>query len=235
MRILEVDNYQMLSELTASIIEAQVLLNPDCVLGLATGSTPLGAYECIAEDFREGMLDFSKVSTVNLDEYVGLSKNHHQSYRYFMNHNLFSKINVNKRKTHLPDGCAQDLQQECEDYEALVEQLGYPDLQLLGIGHNGHIGFNEPADDFPAKVHTVNLTESTIEANSRLFEKKEDVPTMAITMGIGTIMKSTRILLIAGADKADIVERAFKGPVTPDVPASILQMHPDTTVIISKA
>ena len=235
MRILEVDNYQMLSELTASIIEAQVLLNPDCVLGLATGSTPLGAYECIAEDFREGMLDFSKVSTVNLDEYVGLSKNHHQSYRYFMNHNLFSKINVNKRKTHLPDGCAQDLQQECEDYEALVEQLGYPDLQLLGIGHNGHIGFNEPADDFPAKVHTVNLTESTIEANSRLFEKKEDVPTMAITMGIGTIMKSTRILLIAGADKADIVERAFKGPVTPDVPASILQLHPDTTVIISKA
>lgn len=235
MRIIEVENYEKLSDLAAAIIGAQILLKPRCVLGLATGSSPLGTYQRLAERYGAGELDFSGVSTVNLDEYCGLTGDNPQSYRYFMDHNLFSKVNVGPKSTHLPNGSAADMERECADYEALVESLGYPDLQLLGIGHNGHIGFNEPAEDFPAHVHTVKLAESTIKANSRLFDSIEDVPTMAVTMGIGTIMKSRRVLLIAGADKAEIVERAFRGPVTPQVPASVLQLHPDATVIFSKS
>lgn len=235
MRIIEVESYEKMSKLAAEIIGGQVLLKPDCVLGLATGSSPIGAYEELAAACEQGILDFSKVRTVNLDEYCGLAPDNPQSYRYFMNKNLFDRVNVDKANTHLPDGCAAGMEEECARYEALVESLGWPDLQLLGIGQNGHIGFNEPSEDFPTRVHTVKLTESTIQANSRLFEKKEDVPTMAVTMGIGAIMKAKRVLLIAGADKKAIVEKAFHGPVTPQVPASILQLHRDAAVILSKS
>ena len=235
MRIIEVESYEKLSALAADIIGAQVLIKPDCVLGLATGSSPLGTYSNLVKRYEAGLLDFSRVRTVNLDEYCGLKGDDPQSYRYFMDTNLFNKVNVKKENTNLPDGSAGDMEAESERYEALVEALGWPDLQLLGIGQNGHIGFNEPEATFPTKVHTVKLTESTIKANSRLFDKPEDVPTHAITMGIGAIMKAKRVLLIAGADKAEIVERAFRGPVTPQVPASILQLHRDATVIFSRA
>lgn len=233
MKIIKAESYEKLSRLAADIIGAQVLLKPDCVLGLATGSSPLGTYENLAARYREGLLDFSRVRTVNLDEYCGLTADNPQSYRYFMDQNLFSRVNVDPANTHLPNGAASDMEEECRRYEALVEGLGWPDLQLLGIGHNGHIGFNEPAEDFPTTVHTVRLAESTIRANSRLFERPEDVPTMAVTMGIGAIMKARRVLLIAGADKAEIVEKACRGPVTPLVPASVLQLHRDVTVILS--
>lgn len=235
MKIIEVESYERLSTLAADIIAAQVLLKPDCLLGLATGSSPLGAYADLVRRCEEGRLDFSRVRTVNLDEYCGLTGDDPQSYRYFMDKNLFEKVNIDPANTHLPQGDAPDMQAECGRYEALTESLGYPDLQLLGIGHNGHIGFNEPAEEFPAAVHTVRLAESTIKANSRLFERIEDVPTMAVTMGIGTILKARKILLIAGADKKDIVEKACRGPVTPQVPASVLQLHPDVTVILSRS
>lgn len=234
MRIIEVESYKDMSRLAARIIGGQVLLKPDCVLGLATGSSPIGTYEELAADYEAGILDFSQVRTVNLDEYCGLTPDNPQSYRFFMDKNLFDRVNVDKANTYLPNGAAPDMQAECARYEALVESLGWPDLQLLGIGHNGHIGFNEPAEDFPTCVHTVQLAESTIQANSRLFDKIEDVPTQAVTMGIGAIMKAKRVLLIAGPDKKEIVDRAFRGPVTPQVPASILQLHRDAAVIFAK-
>ena len=234
MRIIEVESYKDMSRLAARIIGGQVLLKPDCVLGLATGSSPIGTYEALAADYEAGILDFSQVRTVNLDEYCGLTPDNPQSYRYFMDLHLFGKVNVDKANTHLPNGAAPDMQAECARYEALVESLGWPDLQLLGIGHNGHIGFNEPAEDFPTCVHTVQLAQSTIQANSRLFDRVEDVPTQAVTMGVGAIMKAKRVLLIAGPDKKEIVEKAFRGPVTPQVPASVLQLHRDATVIFAK-
>lgn len=234
MRILETDNYEQLSALAAEILGAQVLLKPHCVLGLATGSSPVGAYQKLAEAYRIGRLDFSQVHTVNLDEYWGLSGEDAHSYRYFMEHHLFRRVNLKPEKTFLPDGAAADPEEESRRYEALVQGLGGVDLQLLGIGHNGHIGFNEPGDSFPPVTHPVALTESTIQANARLFDRPEDVPTHAITMGVGTILKAHRILLIAGADKRGILEKALTGKVTPWVPASVLQLHRDVTVIVSK-
>ena len=231
MRILEAKNYEEMSALAAGIIGAQVLLQPRCVLGLATGSSPIGTYEKLVEAHRAGRLDFSRVRTVNLDEYCGLTGDNPQSYRYFMDHQLFSQVNIPRENTFLPDGMAQNMEEESRRYEALVASLGGVDLQLLGIGHNGHIGFNEPTDSFPPTVHQVELTESTIQANSRLFDRIEDVPTQAITMGVGTILKADKILLIAGADKKSIVEEALYGKVTPQVPASVLQLHRDVTVI----
>ena len=231
MRILETKNYEEMSALAADIIGAQVLLKPRCVLGLATGSSPIGTYQKLIEACRQGRLDFSQVRTVNLDEYCGLTGDNPQSYRYFMDHQLFSQVNIPRENTFLPDGMAQDMEEESRRYEALVASLGGVDLQLLGIGHNGHIGFNEPTDSFPPTVHQVELTESTIQANSRLFDRIEDVPTQAITMGVGTILKADKILLIAGVDKKSIVEEALYGKVTPQVPASVLQLHRDVTVI----
>lgn len=232
MRIIETKTYEEMSRLAAGIIGAQVLLKPKCVLGLATGSSPIGAYDILSENCQNGLLDFSSVKTVNLDEYCGLTPDHPQSYRYFMDTHLFDRINIKKENTCLPHGDAEDLDAECARYEELVDSLGGVDLQLLGLGHNGHIGFNEPEAYFPRYVHPVELSESTRRANSRLFNSIEEVPTHAITMGVGTILKAEKILLIAGADKRDIIKKALYGNITPAVPASALQLHRDVTVIV---
>ncbi|MBO5415637.1 MAG: glucosamine-6-phosphate deaminase [Clostridia bacterium] len=235
MNYVVVDTYEELSKKASGIIAAQVIMKPDCVLGLATGSTPLGAYKYLAEMCAAGELDFSEVTSVNLDEYAGLDGSHEQSYRYFMDTNLFSKINIDRNKTFVPSGIASDLAHEGEEYDKLIEGLGGIDLQLLGIGVDGHIGFNEPDRVFIAQTHPVNLDESTIDANARFFSSRDDVPRAAITMGMKSIMQAKKILLIAnGQNKKAILEKAFSGPVDPMVPASILQLHPDVTVIFSE-
>lgn len=235
MRIIVTKDYDDMSRKAANIISAQIISKPNCVLGLATGSTPIGTYDNLIERCKNGDLDFSKVSTVNLDEYRGLDHDNDQSYYYFMMNHLFKHVNIDVANTHVPDGTEPDPEKACSDYEAIVESYGGADLQLLGLGHNGHIGFNEPADEFPKTTNCVDLTESTIQANARFFEKIEDVPTQAYTMGIGTIMKAKKILLVAsGKDKAEIVKKAFFGPVVPQVPASILQFHPDVTIVVDE-
>lgn len=236
MRVIKTKNYEQMSKKAASFIMAQVISKPDCVLGFATGTTPIGTYDFLAEWNGEGIVDFSRVKTVNLDEYCGISSENPHSYRYFMDKNLFERINIDKRNTYLPDGQAKDCNEECDAYEKTIGSLGGVDLQLLGIGNNGHIGFNEPAEVFPKKTHRIKLTESTIEANSRLFEKKEEVPRYALTMGIQTIMKAKKILLIvSGKGKAKILKKVLECDVDPKVPASILQLHPDVTVIADAA
>ncbi len=235
MNFLTVDSYEELSKKTANLIAEQVLSNPESVLGLATGSSPVGTYNCLVNMCQNRELDFSRVTTVNLDEYVGLSGNNTQSYRYFMNENLFSKINICMENTYVPNGCAIDFSKECEAYDELILKLGGIDLQLLGIGLDGHIGFNEPDDFFTKETHIVNLNPSTIEANARFFASADEVPQKAITMGIGSIMQAKKILLIAsGKNKEEILQKAFYGPITPQVPASVLQLHPDVTVIYSE-
>lgn len=235
MNIITVETYEQLSRLAANILAAQVIVKPDCVLGLATGSSPLGAYKQLIERFENGDIDFSKVTSINLDEYVGLSGDHEQSYRYFMNHNLFDHINIDKANTYVPNGCAEDLNAECRQYDAHICEVGGIDLQLLGIGLDGHIGFNEPDECFIRDTHVVELEASTITANARFFDSEHDVPRFAVTMGIAGIMQAKKVLLIAnGEKKADIVKKAFEGPITPEVPTSILQLHPDLTVIYSK-
>ena len=229
-------DYKEMSRIAANIISAQIILKPDCVLVLDTGSTPVGTYENLVEWYKQGDLDFSQVTSVNLDEYKGLSGNNDQSYRYFMNKNLFDHVNIDKSRTFVPNGLEPDSEKASKEYDAIIESVGGVDLQLLGIGHNGHIGFNEPADEFCKGTHCVDLTASTIEANKRFFEKEEDVPRQAYTMGIGTIMKAKKILLVAsGADKAEIIAKSLTGPVTPQVPASILQFHNDVTVVCDEA
>lgn len=231
MRIIKTGSYEEMSVRAAGLIAAQVLLKPNCVLGLATGSSPIGAYQELIRMYEKGLVDFSQVKTVNLDEYCGLEAENTQSYRYFMNKTLFEHVNIDLSNTFLPDGMAENADGESRRYQALVDALGGADLQLLGIGQNGHIGFNEPNDYFTRDVHTEKLTQSTIDANSRLFGEGETVPTNAVTMGIGTIMKAGKIVLIAGADKKDIIEESLYGNVTPKVPASVLQLHKDVTVI----
>lgn len=232
LKIVEARDYKDMSRKAANIISAQIILKEDSVLGLATGSTPIGAYETLVHWCEKGDLDFSKVRTVNLDEYVGLPAFHEQSYYYFMRKNLFEKVNIDLSNTHLPDGTNENAQQECKRYHDVIESMGGIDLQLLGIGNNGHIGFNEPDDTFANWVHKVDLTESTIEANSRLFNSKDEVPTSAYTMGIGEIMAAKKILIIAsGIAKAPIIKEMIEGPVTPRVPASILKFHHDVTLI----
>ena len=236
MKIIKTKDYADMSRKAANIIAAQVITKPDCVLGLATGSTPIGTYKELIKAYENGDLDFSLVKTANLDEYRGLEKSNDQSYDYFMKANLFNHININFDNLNIPNGEKPDAEEECKRYEEVVKALGGQDLQLLGMGHNGHIGFNEPADEFPKETHCVDLQESTIQANKRFFEKVEDVPTQAYTMGIGTIMQAKKILVIAsGVDKAEIVKKAFFGPITPQVPASILQLHPDVTVVVDEA
>lgn len=233
MQIIIADNYDDMSRKAADIIASQVQRTPDCVLGLATGTTPIGLYDQLVADFENGVVSFSDASSFNLDEYRGIGAAHPQSYRSFMDEHLFSRIDINRERTHVPDGSNPDAQAACAAYEQAIEAAGGIDLQLLGLGHNGHIGFNEPSDSFPVRTHCVALTESTIKANSRLFASSDDVPREAYTMGIGTIMKARGILVIAsGEDKAQIVHDAFFGPVVPRVPASILQLHPNAIAIV---
>ena len=236
MKFITVDTYEKLSRQAANIISAQVIIKPDCVLGLATGSSPLGTYKQLINWYNKGDIDFSGVTSVNLDEYVGLDGSSDQSYRYFMNKNFFEHINIDIKNTFVPNGCAEDLEKEGLEYDKHIEELGGIDLQLLGIGLDGHIGFNEPDKYFVKSTHVVDLHESTIKANSRFFSNYDEVPKQAITMGMVSIMQAKKILLIAsGKAKYDILKKAFYGPITPEIPASILQLHPDITVIYSES
>ncbi len=279
MRIYRAKDYQDLSRKAANIISAQVILKPDCVLGLATGSSPIGTYKQLIEwynkgdlDFSEvktvnldeyrglgiesdqsyvyfmqenlfkhiniksenikGDLDFSEVKTVNLDEYRGLGIESDQSYVYFMQENLFKHINIKSENINIPNGKNTDADAECKRYEKVIADLGGTDIQLLGIGRNGHIGFNEPDTSFIKETHCVDLTQSTIDANKRFFASIDDVPRQAYTMGINAIMQAKKVLLIAsGKDKAEAIYKSFFGPITPEVPASILQLHKDVVVV----
>lgn len=236
MRIYLEADYAAMSRRAANLIAAEVIRRPNCVLGLATGSTPIGTYENLIARNRAGDLSFREVRTVNLDEYKGLAPTHDQSYRYFMQTNLFDHVDILPENTNVPDGLAADADAECARYDALVASLGYADLQLLGLGRNGHIGFNEPDDHFTKETHVVDLTDSTIDANARFFATRDDVPRQALTMGVGCIMAARRVLLIAsGADKADALYNAVCGPISPDCPASILQLHGDVVVVGDEA
>ncbi|HHT08233.1 MAG: glucosamine-6-phosphate deaminase [Christensenellales bacterium] len=228
------ENAAQVARAAAALFTAQILKKPDSVLGLATGSTPIDTYQELIRLHKDGILDFSRVTTFNLDEYVGLPADHEQSYDYFMRQQLFSHINI--KSTHLPSGIAPDMTQECRDYEELIKQAGGIDLQLLGIGNNGHIGFNEPADAFPYNTNITSLADSTIKANRRFFTSEDEVPKTAISMGIGTIMEARSILLLAmGEGKADAILQMVEGPITPRLPASILRSHPSVTVLLDKA
>ena len=236
MKIYVSDDYKGMSRKAANIVSAQVILNPSCVLGLATGSTPIGMYQQLIDWYNKGDLDFSQVKSVNLDEYVGLAPTHDQSYRYFMQHNLFDHVNIDPANTNVPNGLASDPEAECQRYNEVIRSMGGIDVQVLGMGHNGHIGFNEPGQAFELETHVVDLTERTIEANARFFASKDEVPKRAITMGIKSIMQARQILVVvSGEDKAEIVKKAFFGPVVPQVPASILQMHPNVVLCGDKA
>jgi len=236
MKIYVAEDYQGMSRKAAAIIASTIIQKPDCVLGLATGSTPIGMYRELVRGYEKGDLDFSQVKSVNLDEYVGLSADHDQSYRYFMNENLFDHVNIDKANTNVPNGLAADPAAECARYDQVIEDMGGIDVQVLGMGHNGHIGFNEPNDFFPLGTNLVDLQESTINANARFFASREEVPKQAMTMGIKSIMMAKQILVVVnGEGKADIVQKAFFGPVTPQVPASILQLHPNVVLVGDKA
>ncbi len=232
MRLIQTKDYREASRQVANIISAQVILRPDSVLGLATGSSPIGAYQQLIEWYNKGDVDFSRVRSVNLDEYVGLAPSHEQSYAYFMHHNFFDFINIKPENVHLPDGLDPDAEGQGEKYDALIRSLGGVDLQLLGIGRDGHIGFNEPCGEFVKGTHCVELTQDTREANARFFGSIDLVPKTAYTMGILDIMQARRVVMIAtGSSKAAILKDAFWGPVTPQIPASILQLHPDFTLV----
>lgn len=235
MKIIQVERYEDMSRKAADIINGIISDKPNAVLGLATGSTPEGVYSCLIEDNKKGLVDFSKVTSFNLDEYEGLGGNNPNSYRYFMDHKLFNHININKESTFVPDGRAADLQKECRTYDEKIWRAGGIDLQLLGIGNNGHIGFNEPADMLIPSTHVTELTEETIEANSRFFPSLEQVPRRAVTMGMGSILKARRILLLAsGKNKADVIARLLQGEITTSLPASMLHMHRDVMLIVDK-
>ena len=231
MRIYQCADYSSMSRKAASIIAAQIQLKPDCVLGLATGSTPVGAYEQLVRWYQDGELSFAEVKTANLDEYYGLAPEHDQSYRYFMQKNLFDHVDIKAENTHVPNGLAGDPEKEGAGYDHMIRALGGIDLQLLGLGHNGHIGFNEPSEQFVPQTHLVQLSQETIRANARFFANAGQVPKQAITMGIASILQAKKILLLAGEGKGEILRQALTGPVTPWIPASVLQLHPDVTVV----
>ena len=234
MKVIVVENYQQIGQLGAQIIAGVIKNNPNAVLGLATGTSPIGIYQNLVEMCQKGEISFANVKTVNLDEYVGLDGTHPQSYRYFMNDNLFNHVDIDKANTFVPNGVEENLQEECTRYTTLVNNL-VQDIQLLGIGSNGHIAFNEPGTPFDSTTHVVNLTENTIKDNSRLFEDISQVPTKALTMGIANIMNAKRILIVAnGKNKAQAVYDMVKGQVNKTCPASVLQNHPDVTVIVDK-
>lgn len=232
MRVICAKDYHDVSRKAANIISAQIIMKPDCVLGLATGSSPIGTYAQLIRWYEKGDLDFSHVRTVNLDEYVGLSVIHPQSYAYFMRHNLFDHVNIDTRNTNIPNGMDPDANKECSRYDSVIRGLGGVDLQLLGLGANGHIGFNEPGEEFIKGTHRVELTDITVDANARFFESKDQVPRSAYTMGILDIIQAKKVVMVAnGENKAQAVKDSFWGPVTPRVPASILQLHPDFTLV----
>lgn len=236
MKIIKTKNYEQMSRVAANILSAQIIMKPDCVLGLATGSTPIGTYDQLINWYKKGDIDFSEVTTINLDEYKGLSPENDQSYRYFMNTHLFDHINIDKDKTYVPNGLEPDSEKACSEYDQIIKAHSGIDLQLLGLGNNGHIGFNEPGDSFEKETHCVSLTESTIDANARFFSSIEEVPTQAYTMGIKTIMQAKKVLVVvSGEDKASIIKEAFFGPITPKVQASILQLHNDVTIVADEA
>ena len=235
MKILVVKNYDEMSKVAAKELAEIISKKPEATLGLATGGTPVGMYKELIDMHKNNSLDFSKVTTVNLDEYVGLSGEHDQSYRYFMDSNLFNHVNIRKEYTYVPSGLAEDMLKECVNYDKRIEELGGIDVQVLGIGSNGHIGFNEPSDTLSLGTHVTDLAESTIEANSRYFASKEEVPTKALTMGLGAIMKAKKILLmVSGESKAEIMDKVVNGKITTQVPASFLQMHKDVVLIIDE-
>jgi glucosamine-6-phosphate deaminase len=236
MNILKFDTDAKLNEAGAGIITGLIQTNPRAVLGLATGGTPTGIYEHVVSDFKRGMFSFKNVTTFNLDEYVGLPIEHVESYHKYMQKNLLQQIDLPLSQAHIPDGNAPDADAECARYDELIDLAGQIDLQLLGLGHNGHIGFNEPAHALIRGAHVVELAEETLQANARFFDSIDDVPKRAITMGVGTILKAKMILLVVkGSDKADIVHRALKGPITTDCPASLLQTHPHLIVLLDNA
>lgn len=232
MKIVKASDYYHMSRMAANIISAQVIIKPNCVLGLATGSTPVGAYEQLIRWYEKGDLDFSEVTSINLDEYKGLAPDNDQSYRYFMQKHLFNHINIRPEHTYVPNGLEPDPNKACADYNEIIHSAGGIDLQLLGLGHNGHIGFNEPGSAFEKETHCVDLAQSTIDANARFFQSMDEVPKQAYTMGIKTIMQAKKILVaVSGKDKAAIVKEAFFGPITPSVPASVLQLHNDVILV----
>lgn len=232
MKVYKVKNYEEMSKKAANIIASQIILNPNSVLGLATGSTPEGTYKNLVQMYNSADIDFSQIKTVNLDEYKGLSKDSDQSYYYYMNKHLFSHVNIKISNTNIPDGSAQNGQEECERYDNIIDELGGIDLQILGIGNNGHIGFNEPDEVFSKGTHEVKLTQSTIDANARFFKTKDEVPKFAYSMGAKSIMKARKILLLAsGKSKADAIFKTINGPITPQMPASILQLHNDVIIV----
>ena len=235
MKFITTETYDQLSHKAATIIASQVIVKPNCVLGLATGSSPVGIYKNLVKWYNQGDLDFSKVTSINLDEYVGLKGDHPQSYRFFMQDHFFNHENILPENTYVPNGCAEDFDKECAEYDERIKNYGGIDLQLLGIGVDGHIGFNEPGDTFDKNTHVADLHQSTIEANARFFDSVDEVPKQAVSMGLMSIMQAKKIVLIAnGPAKKDVLLRAFNGPVTPQIPASILQLHPDVTVIFSE-
>ncbi|WIV12255.1 glucosamine-6-phosphate deaminase [Proteiniborus sp. MB09-C3] len=235
MRIMIVNDYEEMSKKAAHIIASQIVLKPNSILGFATGSTPINTYKELINLYKNGVIDFSEVTSFNLDEYFELSKDNPQSYDYFMKANLFNHINIDDDRINIPNGMTDNIERECAEYEKKMKEAGGIDLQLLGIGRNGHIGFNEPADHFQSDTHLVQLDDDTIEANSRFFDSVDEVPTKAISMGIGSIMRAKKILLFAsGTGKAEAIYDTVKGPITPRVPASILQLHPDVVIIADK-
>ncbi len=232
MKIIKANDYQDMSRKAANIISAQIIIKPNCVLGLATGSSPIGTYKQLIDWYKKGDLDFSKVSSVNLDEYKGLAPDNDQSYYYFMYENFFKHINIDLHNVNIPNGLETDTQKECTRYDQIISSLGGIDLQLLGLGNNGHIGFNEPYESFNRTTHCVELAQSTIDANTRFFNNPDEIPRYAYTMGIGNIMSANRILLIvSGKGKAQILKEVIEGSITPSVPASILQLHKDVTIV----
>lgn len=236
MNVLEASGYGDVSAKAAAIFAAQLIEKPDSVLGLATGSTPLGMYKALVNYYNDGLISFKNCISFNLDEYVGLAKDHQESYDYFMHKQLFNHVDIDEKNVHVPDGVFTDANKVCDDYEAAIKAAGGLDIQLLGLGVNGHIGFNEPSDNFVPKTHLVDLAPETIQANARFFDSADEVPKQAITSGIGTIMSAKKILLIAsGENKLDALEKTIYGPVTPEVPASALQYHPNVTIIYSKS
>ena len=236
MNIIRAKDYDDMSRKAAAIIAAQVVSKPDSILGLATGSTPIGLYKDLIKWYEEGTLDFSRIRTWNLDEYQGIERTNDQSYYYFMHENLFDHVNLPEGATHVLNGKNPDAEAECRAYDEAIQEAGGIDIQLLGLGHDGHIAFNEPQDDFPNGTHCVDLNPRTIEANARFFASADEVPKKAYTMGIGSIMKARKILVVvSGKDKAETLNAVLNGPVTPQCPGSILQFHPDVTVVADEA